>query len=201
MAYKLGLDDYSLQLERLKASNLDAVVHWGDAREGAVILNQMRSMGMNQPFFASDRAVSGEFVKLAGGNAEGVVCGYPWNPNRTDPKLASFRAAFHKRFGDEPDTYAAHAYDGMNMVLWAIQVAGLNRAKIRDMIAYRPKPWPGVTGDIPLSAALDDLGDVFLARFEEGAWKYHSREELEIPRGYIPARDRVTRSSLTSSSE
>ena len=31
MAYKVGIDDFSLQLERLKKENLDAIVHWGDA--------------------------------------------------------------------------------------------------------------------------------------------------------------------------
>ena len=91
-------------------------------------------------------------------NAEGVVCTYPWNPERQDEKLEAFRTAFRERFGDEPETYAAHAYDGMNMFIWAIQTAGLNRAKIRDVIAYRSEPFPGVTGDIPLSAALDDDG-------------------------------------------
>ena len=65
----------------------------------------------------------------------------------------------------EPETYAAHAYDGMNMLIWAIQVAGLNRAKIRDVLAYLPQPWPGVTGDIVLSAALDDVADTYLASF------------------------------------
>ncbi len=193
MAYKLGSTDFSMELGRLKDSNVDAVVHWGDAQEGALVLNQMRKMGMNQPFFCSDRCVQDEFRRLAGDNAEGVICGYPWNPNRQDPKLEAFKQAFRQRYGEEPETYAAHAYDGMNMLIWAIQTAGLNRAKIRDMLAYMPKPWPGVTGDIPLSAALDDVGDVFLARMERGAWKYYSREDLNIPRGYIPPRDRVSR--------
>jgi ABC-type branched-subunit amino acid transport system substrate-binding protein len=199
MAYRLGQDDYALQLERLKSAKLDALVHWGNAREGAVILNQMRKMDMTQPFFACDRTVSREFVELAGTNAEGVIAAFPWNPTRNDPKLEKFRQAFRKKFNVEPDTYAAHAYDGMNLLIWAIQVAGLNRAKIRDMIAYRPMPWPGVTGDIPMSAALDDLGEVFLVRYESGEWKYYSREDLKIPRGYIPARDRVTRDSAASS--
>ena len=35
---------------------------------------------------------------------------------------------------------------GMNMLIWATQTAGLNRAKIRDVLAYRAEPWPGVTG-------------------------------------------------------
>jgi ABC-type branched-subunit amino acid transport system substrate-binding protein len=193
MAYKVGAEDFSLQLERLKQSNLDVIVHWGDAREGALILNQMRKMGMTQPFLGCDRTVSDEFVRLAGENAEGVVAGFPWNPERKDPKLDAFRAAFRKRFGEEAETYAAHGYDGMNMLIWGIQVAGLNRAKIRDVIAYRARPWPGVTGDIQLSSVLDDMGEVFLAKRENGKWKYYSREELEIPRGYVPRASRVKR--------
>ena len=42
--------------------------------------------------------------------------------------------------------------------------------------------------------ALDDVGEVFLARFEDGVWNYYSREDLGIPQGYIPPRDRVSRS-------
>ena len=80
MAYKVGRDDYSLELERLKAADLDVVIHWGDDVDGAKILNQMRAMGMNQPFVACDRCVSDEFVRIAGKNAEGVVCAFPWNP-------------------------------------------------------------------------------------------------------------------------
>jgi ABC-type branched-subunit amino acid transport system substrate-binding protein len=193
MAYEVGSDYFSLHLARLKNSNVDAIVHWGDAREAALILNQMREMGMTQPYFTSDRAVSDEFVRLAGDNAEGVIGAYPWNPARSDERLEIFRENFRDRFGMDPDTYGAHAYDGMNMLVWTIQAAGLNRARIRDVMAYRFRPWPGVTGDIPLSAVLDDVGDVYLARFEEGAWNYYSRADLEIPRGHIPPRDRVSR--------
>ena len=100
MAYRVGSEDFSLQLERIQEVKPDVVIHWGDAHESALILNQMRKMGMNQPYIASDRSVSPEFVKIAGANAEGVVCGYPWNPDRKDPKLEAFRAAFRKRFND-----------------------------------------------------------------------------------------------------
>ena len=193
MAYKVGSDDFSLQLDRLKAASLDAIVHWGDAAEGAMILRQMRAMGMDQPYFVCDRCVSDEFLELAGDAAEGVIGGYPWDPTRSDPLLDSFREAFTARFGVTPDTYAAHGYDGMNMLIWAIQHAGLNRAKIRDLIAHRPTPHQGVTGSIPLSACLDDLGEVFLASVEDGAYRFHSRDEWEIPQGTIHPRDRVSR--------
>jgi branched-chain amino acid transport system substrate-binding protein len=199
MAYQVGQEDFSLELKRVKAVKPDAVVHWGDAPDGARILNQMRAMGMTQPFFGCDRTVSEEFVRLAGKNGEGVIAAYPWNPARKSARLERFRKAYRDRFGMEADTYAAHAYDGMNLLLWAIQVAGLNRAKIRDVVAHLPYPWPGVTGDIVLSAALDDLGETTLARLEKGSWTYLTREDLGIPRGYIPPRDRLDRQATTVS--
>jgi ABC-type branched-subunit amino acid transport system substrate-binding protein len=118
-----------------------------------------------------------------------VICAYPWDPTSENPRLEQFRKDFRERFGEEPETYAAHAYDGMNMLIWAVQMAGLNRAKIRDILAYRTKPWKGVTGDIMLSACHDDVGEVFLAKRENGRWSFYSREDLRIPRGYIRPRD------------
>jgi branched-chain amino acid transport system substrate-binding protein len=181
MAYQVGSKDYSLQLDRLQQEDLDAIVHWGDAPDGALILNQMRARGMKQPYYACDRCLCDEFIKIAGANAEGVTCMYPWNPDRNGEPLRSFRKTFHQRFGSDPETYASHAYDGMKMLIWAVQAGGLNRAKVRDMIAYRTEPWKGVTGDIVLSSALDDIGEVYMARRENGVWKYYSREDLGIP--------------------
>lgn len=193
MAYKVGQKDFRLEVERVRNAGPDAVVHWGDAVEGALVLNTMRELGMTQPFFGCDRTVSEEFVKLAGKNAVGVVAAFPWNPERQDPRLERFRRAYRERFGIEAETYAAHAYDGMNLLLWAINVAGLNRAKIRDLIAFLPHPWPGVTGDIVFSACLDDVADTYLATYDGRAWSYVSRSELGIPKGYIAPRDRLNR--------
>jgi branched-chain amino acid transport system substrate-binding protein len=198
MAYKVGQADFRLEVERVMKTNPDAVVHWGDAVEGARILNTMREMGMKQPFYGCDRTVSEDFVKIAGANAEGVVAAFPWNPARKDPRLERFRKAYRERFGVEAETYAAHAYDGMNMMLWAINAAGLNRAKIRDVVAFMPHPWPGVTGDIVFSACLDDVADTYLATYRSGSWTYASRSDLGIPKGYVAPRDRVNRDAETA---
>jgi ABC-type branched-subunit amino acid transport system substrate-binding protein len=198
MAHKVGADDLTMHLDRIEAAKPDAIVYWGDAEDAARALNGIRSRGMKLPVFFCDRAVSEEFLKTAGPNAEGVICTYPWNPERKDPKLVAFKDAFKKRWGVEPDTYAAHAYDGVNMLIWGIQTAGLNRAKIRDVLAYRPDPFPGVTGDIPLSSALDDAGEVFLTRRENGQWKYYSRADWNIPRGKVIDTMRVEREQASA---
>jgi hypothetical protein len=56
-----------------------------------------------------------------------------------------------------------------------------------------------VTGDILLSAALDDVAETYLAKYEGGRWRYYSRADLEIPRGDIPPRDRLNREAATAS--
>jgi len=202
MAYPGGEKDFSLQLDRLKAAGVEAIVHWGNAESGAMILNQMREMGMKQPFYGCDRHVTDSFLKIAGSNLDDkAMFVYPWNPQRDDPKLNAFRKDFKTRFGVEPDTYAAHGYDGMNMLIWAIQVAGLNRAKIRDVLAYRETPWPGVVGDIKFSAALDNNSPVTLTKYVDGDWQFFTRQELEIPEGYIPPVSRVERQVTAGNEE
>ncbi len=198
MAYNLGTKDFSLHLDRLERENVDAIVHWGNDLEGALILNQMRARGMDQPYFACDRCLSDVFVETAGANAEGVICTCPWNPQRKSPRLAQFRRDFRERFGEEPEMFAAHAYDGMNLLIWATEAAGLNRAKIRDVLACRTRTWPGVSGDIQLSAVGDDIGEVYLVTRENGQWVYYSRADLKVPRGPIPQRDRIRRGPATA---
>lgn len=193
MAYDMGTEDFSLHLERLEREKLDAIVHWGNDTEGALIINQMRERGMDQPYFACDRCLSEEFVRLAGANADDVMCTAPWDPTSDNPRLAQFRKDFSERFGEEAETFATHAYDGMNLLIWATQAAGLNRAKIRDVLAYRSTAWPGVSGDIQFSAVSDDVGEVYLVTRENGQWVYHSRDDLAVPRGKIAPRDRVSR--------
>jgi ABC-type branched-subunit amino acid transport system substrate-binding protein len=193
MAFKEGTTKFDIQLDRVAEYNPDVIFFWGNADDAGRLINAIRGRGWKQPFLACDRVVSDEFLKIAGPNAEGVICGFPWDPERQDPKLDAFREAFRKRWGADADTYATHAYDGANILIWGIQNAGLNRAKIRDLIAYRTEPFHGVTGEIPLTSAMDDGGDVFLAIRQGDKWTYHSREELGIPRGKVIEKPRTQR--------
>ena len=160
MAYSLGTKGFLAAVGPSPAqAKVDAIVHWGDAEDSALILNAMRAAGMKQPFFGGDRTLLKDFTEKAVRQCRGRrLRSSPWDPDHDNPRLHAFRKAFHARFGEEPDTYSAHGYDGMNLLIWGVQAAGLNRAKIRDVLAYRTEPWPGVTGDIALSAVLDRVG-------------------------------------------
>jgi len=169
-----GETDFSMQLKNIKRVAPDAVLIWGNAKESALILNQMRKMGMNQPVYASDRVVSEEFLKLAGKNAEGVVSTSPYNPEADSPRLKEFQDAYRARFNAEPDVFAAHAYDGMRLIIEAIDKVGLNRVLIRDVLTDLKtfQGYEGVTGKIVLDESWNDIGDIWMARVEGGRFVF-----------------------------
>lgn len=181
MNYLLGDKDFTPQLKRIKALNPEAVITFGDAQESAAILKQMRTMGMNQWFIGSDRMVSPEFVKAVGPDAGNVVAGYPYHPESKNPLYETFKKEFSRRFNDAPETYASHAYDGMRMLIDAIEKAGLNRAKIRDELA-KIKTYAGVTGKKEFDPVYNNITPAVLAVLEKGKWKFYTHEEISNER-------------------
>jgi ABC-type branched-subunit amino acid transport system substrate-binding protein len=176
--YEDGETNFDTQLERVKNSNPDAVVLWGNALEMGLILNRMRELGMDYPVFISDRGVNPLFIETAGENANGIVTTCQYNPKADNSKLKEFQKNYKKRFGLEPDVFAAHAYDGMNMTINAIQKVGLNRYLIRDYLTDLGS-YNGVTGEIIFDATWNDIGRIFMAEIKNGAytfspavWKY-----------------------------
>jgi branched-chain amino acid transport system substrate-binding protein len=174
--YPVGDTDFTPQLQRIKSLNPEAVITYGNAAESALILRQMRVMGMNQWFIGSDRMVSPEFIENAGEKIGKVAAGCPYNPESGNPRCLEFKRLFIKRFNEAPEAYAAHAYDGMCMLIEAIEKGGLNRAKIRDELA-NIKHYDGVTGRKEFDAVFNNISPAALAVLEKGRWVFYSREE------------------------
>ncbi|UCE93750.1 MAG: ABC transporter substrate-binding protein [Flavobacteriaceae bacterium] len=175
-----GETDFSMQLNNIKRVDPDAILIWANAKESALILKQIRAMGMEQPIYASDRVVSDEFLSLAGELAEGVVSTCQYNPSSGDEKLKEFRNQYEKRFGMEPDVFAAHAYDGMNLIVKAIEQVGLNRVLIRDVLTDLKtfQGYKGVTGKIVFDESWNDIGDIWMAEVKNGKFVFSPSPEL-----------------------
>jgi len=162
------------QLKRINETSPDAILIWGNAKESALIVKQIRELGMKQPLFASDRIVNPEFLEIAGDKAEGIVTTCQYNPDADDPKLKAFQINYLKRFGNDPDVFAAHAYDGMNIIIESIHKAGLNRVLIRDVLTDLKtfQNYPGITGKIVFDATWNDIGSIWMAEVRQGKFKF-----------------------------
>jgi len=172
--YNEGETTFDTQIERMKNSNPDAILLWGNANSMAMIVNQLREKGMDQPIYASDRSVNPDFLEIAGENAEGIVTTCQYNPKGDSPQLKAFQSNYKKRFGIEPDVFAAHAYDGMNLIIKSIYKVGLNKALIRDKLTDLKtfQGYEGITGPIILDASWNDIGPIFLAEIKEGDYHF-----------------------------
>jgi len=176
-----GETDFKERLERIKKTSPDAIVLWGNAKESALILKQIRELGMQQPVYGSDRMVNPEFLSIAGPLAEGIITTCQYNPDSDDPKLKTFKSNYQKRFSMEPDVFAAHAYDGMNMLIEAIQKVGLNRVLIRDVLLDLKtfQGYQGVTGKLILDATWNNIRPVFMAEVRNGKFKFSPAPPIE----------------------
>jgi ABC-type branched-subunit amino acid transport system substrate-binding protein len=176
-----GETDFKEQLGRIKKTSPDAIMIWGNAKESALILQQIRGIGMNQPVFGSDRMVNPEFLQIAGKLADGIITTCQYNPDADIPKLKAFKINYLKRFGQQPDVFAAHAYDGMNIIIEAIQKAGLNRALIRDLLTDMKtfQGYQGVTGKIIFDATWNNIRPIFMAKVNNGKFEFSPAPPLE----------------------
>ena len=185
--WKRGDRDFSAQLQRIAQSGTEAIVLWGNASDAAAVVRAIRHWNEANPstplperIFSCDRLASQTFLAEAGAAAEGVVAIATYDPTRDDARLATFVSAFTARFGHEPEAFAAHGYDGADILIAAIRKAGLNRVRIRDAL-YEYKRFDGVTGLIEFDRTLNDVGSVYLATVQNGKFAYRERSSPQCP--------------------
>lgn len=175
--YNNGDTDFTKQLKKIKEMKPDVIITYGDLRESATILRQMRALNMDQLFVGSDRMVSAEFFKIAGKNIGNVLAGYPYDPTENDPLQVKFKKKYMERFGEEPEAYASHAYDGINMLIKAIEKGGLNRYRIRDEMA-NIKTIRGVSGTKIFDNFYNNISLPSIAIIKNRKWEFYTYKEI-----------------------
>ncbi|MGA9672553.1 MAG: ABC transporter substrate-binding protein [Terracidiphilus sp.] len=165
--------DFSGQLRELQNAGIDGLLIWCRPREGALILKQMRAAGMRIPTFGPSYLASPELIELAGTAAEGFVASSVLNPTRTDKPWLDFQRSYRDRFGQYPDAYASYAYDGVELLISAIQNAGPDRERVMDALRQlRSDTHEGTAGRMHIDSRLNNAAPPVLARVEGGRFVY-----------------------------
>ncbi|MHC4957716.1 MAG: ABC transporter substrate-binding protein [Planctomycetota bacterium] len=160
--YGKSTETFDEHIRKIREYGADAIIIWGLYAKGAQIVRELDAAGLDIPVFGADGLVAPRFIELAGKSAEGVVVTYPYDFYRDDPVTQRFNRDFKKRFGHDPDSFAAHGYDAMYLVFRAVQRAGLNRTRIRDELA-RTRDFHGATGIISFDHRGNDVRGVEFA--------------------------------------
>jgi len=142
----------------IRARNPDLIYFGGIYDQGAPFFKQAREKGVKSKFMGPDGMDSSDLAKIAGKNVVGMYYTSAAGPASALPKAKQFVEDFKKKFGKNPEPYAAEAYDAATVALKAIEAAAKGgKAPAREdvSVAVRKVKLAGITGDIE----FDGKGD------------------------------------------
>src|SRR5213596_2328508 len=141
----------------LKAKNPDLVYFGGIYDQGAPFFKQAREKGVRSKFLGPDGMDSSDLTKIAGKAVVGMDYTSAAGPASVLPKAKAFVEEFKKKFGKNPEPYAAEAYDAATVALKAVDAAVKGGKVSREDVAtaVRKTKHSGITGDIE----FDSKGD------------------------------------------
>jgi len=158
--------DMTPQLTNIRnKASLQAVVNTGFGQGPAIVTRNYRQLGIDTPLYESHGVASKQYIELAGPAADGVrlpaaallVAEKLADNDPQKPVVVAYSRAYQQRTGEAVSTFGGHAYDGLMILVQALQRAkGADRANVRDEIE-RTKGYIGTGGIVNMSAA-DHLG-------------------------------------------
>ncbi|MBW2204383.1 MAG: ABC transporter substrate-binding protein [Deltaproteobacteria bacterium] len=171
-AYTADTTDFKPQLTKFKMMKPEAIFIPGYAPQGTLIISQARSLGMKDvAFFGADGLDDDLMVKNP--DTEGLFVTTPFLPDKAGPQAAGFVKAYRKKYGKDPNWFAANTYDAVGIGAQAIKVVGQNREKIRDYLASinsKDKAYDGVAGKTYFDKNGDCLKEAFVKKIKNGKW-------------------------------
>lgn len=173
-----GDKDFQSALTKFKDLDYDAIVMPGYYTETGIITKQARDMGIEVPILGPDGFNDDSFGDLAGvANTHDVyyVSGYSTKTALSD-KATQFIEAYKKKYGSEPNMFAALAYDSVYMIAEAAKGAKTS-IDIADNLA-KLSQFDGVTGTMTIDKDHNPIKTALMVKMENGAEA--SAEVVEI---------------------
>lgn len=153
--YVKGDKDFSSVLTKFKGNDsIEAIFVPGYYDEVGIIIKQAREFGIDLPIIGVDGFESPELLNIAGPQSlNNVYYSNHYSNSLDSAERTAFVEAYKKEYGEEPNGFAALAFDAANLVLDALDRAGAPDPELVNKAIYETKDLKGVTG----SVSFDDL--------------------------------------------
>lgn len=141
----------------IKAKNPELLYFGGIYDQGAPFFKQAREKGLKAKFLGPDGLDSSDLVKIAGQAVVGMYYTTAAAPG-SSPQAKEFAQEYKKKFGNNPEPYAAESYVATAIAIKALEaVTAGGKTPTRDAVtaAIRKVKYTGMTG----SVEFDDKGD------------------------------------------
>ncbi|MDC7219280.1 MAG: ABC transporter substrate-binding protein [Spirochaetales bacterium] len=164
--------DFSVQLTKVIASGAEILYLPSFYNKVAMLVPQAQDLGWTGPVMGSDSWGSADLVKLSNGTVKGYYFTTHYAAAGAVGETKEFIEAYEAAYGYTPDDVGALSYDALNIVLKAIQEAGLSgdlradRTAIKDAIAGLAD-YKGITGTMTFTPEGDPIKDAVVVKVNE----------------------------------
>ena len=165
-SYLDGDEDFRAQLTKI-GDQAEALYIGGYYTEASKIAQQAERQGLKAKLLGADGFYSGKLVELGGDAVEGALFTAGFYSGDTAPDIQAFVTNYTGKYNEEPDMFAANAYDTMKIVAEALAESGDDRAALRDAMAT-VKDYPGITGKTSFAENGEALKEVIILKVEQG---------------------------------
>jgi branched-chain amino acid transport system substrate-binding protein len=142
----------------IKARNPDLIYFGGIYEQAGPFFKQAREKGVKARFLGPDGLDSSDLAKIAGKAVVGMYYTSVAGPVSVYPQAKQFAEEYKKKFGKNPEPFAAQAYDATAIALKAVEAAAKGgKAPTRDGVtaAIRDVKHTGITGAVEFDAKGD----------------------------------------------
>ena len=147
-------DDYSPAIAKLEAAGAEVVVAVGMYGLYGPLAKQYKAVNPDIRLVGVSNAYTQQIIELGGDAVEGLFAPVSFYADNPDPEAQAFVASYIGKFGSEPSSLAAQAYDSIGILLSAIQQVGsTDKEAIRD--AVNAIEYDGLSG----FTTFDEIGD------------------------------------------
>jgi len=176
--------DVTAQLTKIKNTpGVQAVFIFGLGQGPAIVSKNYAQLGIKLPQYQSHGVASDEYLKLAGGSAEGVRLPSPallvanvLQANDAQKTIVvGYDKAYKDRYKEDPSTFGGYALDALMLAVDAIKRAGSgDREKVRAALE-QTKGYVGTTGTFNMSPTDHmglDLTAFRMLEVKNGNWAF-----------------------------
>ena len=165
------------ELRSLKGDVIYAPVYY--SRMG-IIFKNAKTFQIQSKILGTDAWDSPQLFKLASGTTVGAILTDPFSYQNPMENVQKFRRTFKEKYGVEPSSYGALAYDSVFVLedalakmKWPVKKENLSQA-IRDQLA-KTKDVEGVTGKITIGADRNvSKPDIVILKLTKDGYDYEA---------------------------
>jgi len=123
--------------------------------EAALINKQREKLGWSDVTMMGPGSLySPKLLELGGDSVNGLYTSAAFFPKDPKANVQKFVKGFEAKYKATPNTFAAVAYDSINLLAFVIERVGTDRKAIRDELV-KVRDFPGVTGKITFTERRD----------------------------------------------